>query len=390
MPRRKKKSLEGQWRFERRQAQHIERRHRRYLADLNIPADVRRKLGGKRRFVQSLHTDSLTAAELRAGPIIAAWRQRIADARGGADSNADFFRQAIQNAPSEEERNLLKLAAADEAFEIGSTNNPEDPWSDAEAARFYARATLTPFDSFLAEWRAAMKATDKTKDMKEADVKRFAKDFPMVPDVNKAEVKRWCDALMSKHGLTLKTVQRILSALRDYWKYLQSIEQAPPGEPFHALGFSDGGRVRREDRRQPFTPADVVKLAAEARKRGDKDLADVITLGMWTGARIEELCSLEIPSVKLAAPIPHFAVNAGKTDAALREVPICPELVPTLRRLIGKRKEGFVFETLTANKYGDRSNAIGKRFGYLKASLGFGPNFVFHSIRKTVSTLFEN
>jgi integrase len=58
--------------------------------------------------------------------------------------------------------------------------------------------------------------------------------------------------------------------------------------------------------------------------------------------------------------------------------------------LIGKRKEGFVFETLTANKYGDRSNAIGKRFGYLKASLGFGPNFVFHSIRKTVSTLFEN
>ena len=45
---------------------------------------------------------------------------------------------------------------------------------------------------------------------------------------------------------------------------------------------------------------------------------------------------------------------------------------------------------LTANKYGDRSNAIGKRFGHLKTASGFGRQLVFHSIRKTVVTILEN
>jgi integrase len=49
-----------------------------------------------------------------------------------------------------------------------------------------------------------------------------------------------------------------------------------------------------------------------------------------------------------------------------------------------------VLAGLTPNKYGDRSNAVGKRFGRLKSDLKFGPDFVFHSIRKTVATLLDN
>ena len=45
---------------------------------------------------------------------------------------------------------------------------------------------------------------------------------------------------------------------------------------------------------------------------------------------------------------------------------------------------------LTFNQYGDRSNAIGKRFGRLKASLGYGPDHVFHSLRKGFATQLEN
>jgi integrase len=52
--------------------------------------------------------------------------------------------------------------------------------------------------------------------------------------------------------------------------------------------------------------------------------------------------------------------------------------------------DGFVLSGLSANKYGDRSDAVGKRFGRLKTDLGFGDAYVFHSIRKTVTTLLEN
>lgn len=41
-------------------------------------------------------------------------------------------------------------------------------------------------------------------------------------------------------------------------------------------------------------------------------------------------------------------------------------------------------------KYGERSQPIGKRFGRLKADLGFDARYVFHSIRKTVAALFQD
>jgi len=39
---------------------------------------------------------------------------------------------------------------------------------------------------------------------------------------------------------------------------------------------------------------------------------------------------------------------------------------------------------------GDRSNAIGRRFGRINTKVGFGPEHVFHSIRKTVVTILES
>ena len=61
-----------------------------------------------------------------------------------------------------------------------------------------------------------------------------------------------------------------------------------------------------------------------------------------------------------------------------------------MARLIEGGNDGYVLSGLTVNKYGDRANGIGKRFGRIKTELGFGPQLVFHSIRKTVVTILEN
>jgi integrase len=45
---------------------------------------------------------------------------------------------------------------------------------------------------------------------------------------------------------------------------------------------------------------------------------------------------------------------------------------------------------LTTTKYGARGNALGKRFSRLKAELGYPPELVLHSVRKTVATMLEN
>jgi integrase len=49
----------------------------------------------------------------------------------------------------------------------------------------------------------------------------------------------------------------------------------------------------------------------------------------------------------------------------------------------------YLLSGLTFNMYGDRSNAISKRFGRLKKSLGYDERFVFHSIRKTFTSRLE-
>lgn len=384
---------------------HMTQRGRRWYAVLEIPKPLRPSFG-KRRFFQSLGTDSLAAAQRRVGPVIAAWRSEIARARLDPNDDAAFFRRSLANAEAkvklaktekqraeaEKQRQLILEEIDMAAWDIGAINANvgQQPSSDPEAQIFQMRATgqLVTFTEYLNEWLGTSRATAKTQDMQRADVKRFASEFQTVQDVTRPEVRRWVSKLTSEGELAPNTVKRTLSGLRSYWRYLQSISVAgEDNEPFSKLSMAwQSKSISPRSLRQPFEPSDIVRLLEAAIAKGDDDLADLIRLGMWTGCRIEELCALTVEKVKAD----YFSVVDAKTAAGWRDVPIHRELAQTMARLIGDSKDGYVLSGLTANKYGDRSNAIGKRFGRLKTSLGFGPQFVFHSIRKTVVTILEN
>lgn len=360
---------------------------------MEIPAALRSSFG-KPRFVQSLKTDSRNIAERRVLPVILAWKNDIAAARNEpVVDDAMHLLRALRNAKTKEQRQLIQHEIDDKAYWIGAINVDnvgDDPTSNPEAQLFHARATghLVNFTEHLEEWLDTSQATAKTKDMQHSDIKRFATKFAMVQDVSRPEVRRWITKLMNGDGLTPKTVQRILSALRGYWRYLQSIGVAgEDDEPFTKLEVArQNKRTSPKTARQPFEPADMVKQLDSAIEGGDDQLADLIRLGMWAGCRIEELCSLKVEHVKDDC----FSVGEAKTKAGWREVPIHRELAQTMARLIEGSKDGYVLSGLTFNKYGKRSNGIGKRFSKLKTAMGFGSQHVFHSIRKTMITILEN
>ena len=394
-----------------------------YHAIMEIPKPLRHKFD-QRRFIISLDTDSLATARRRRDRHVSDWKEQLALAKGergdadywraqagklsGDDGQLSpaYWRARLRAAKTEDERASIMEQIHDAAELVGMVTVEEigqSPTTSSDAKRFYAEAAgaLVPFAEYLDEWLTTSQASAKTKDMQKADVSRFALKFPMVQDVTRPEVRRWITALMNSEAasnrsgasrdtkpLMPKTVQRILSALRGYWRYLQTIKiVGEEDEPFSKLEVARQAK-RTEPRSSwlPLKPADVVKLLSDAVKSGDGELADLIRLGMWTGARIEELCALKIEKVKGD----FFSVEDAKTAAGWRDAPIHPKLAPTMKRLIGKRTEGYVLANLKANKYGDRSNAIGKRFGRLKKAKGFGDQFVFHSIRKTVVTQLEN
>jgi integrase len=178
----------------------------------------------------------------------------------------------------------------------------------------------------------------------------------------------------------------MLSCWRSYWRYLESVSAVQPNSwPFA------GAVVRKTPKGQKrkigaYTPAQVVALWKEAGKREDGPLADLIALGAYTGARIEELCSLKWADIGTQS----FHIRDAKTGAGIREVPIHPALRKLLARLKSTASDEYLLPGLTFNKYEDRSNAIGKRFGRLKASMGYGRSHVFHSLRHTLVTMLED
>lgn len=384
---------------------YLERRRNRWYAVMTIPEDVRHVLG-KIRFVQSLGTPDKRKADQEKLPLIAKWKAMIAEARGEKDALTEEAKRwqrhlSMQETSAQSGESLYVTGLEvlrDELRERAIAL--ENEVGEEAARRFYGIATgkarLTS-ELFL-EWQAQLTLAAKSKDQAIKDVQLLTKRFATLEEVTKSGVRKWMDDI-AKSGKGIASQKRILSFCRNYWKYLQSHDAVPSDlDPFHGvLTLSKGknGNNRAKASNLPYSMAEVVKLweAAKQRKVGraknapfDTQLADLITLGAYTGARIEELCSLKISEVAEDS----FRITDSKTEAGHREVPIHSALLPVVRRLVKDSSDGYLLSGLTFNKYGDRSNAIGKRFGRLKESLGFSDAYTFHSLRSTLITLLEN
>lgn len=382
----------------------LQKRRKRWYAIQDIPPQVRQEFNGKVRFVKSLETDDERVAKRRAAVCHMRWLCDIEQARTKSgdqiERDAAFWREILKDAP-EPDKDVIRGLIGDEAQEMvyraasraGFTDEREEGFDDLPihpaAERFFALATgkLVRLEEHLEKYLATLKTAEpKTVDMRRSTIRKFALKFPYVTDVQRKAVQGWLNE-QAEDGKKPATIQRTLGELRGYWSYLQSIEVAlEDALPFEKLTIPKDGKSAKKDERKPFTTAEVVKLLGAARERNDENLADLIELGMWTGARIEELCALPVTKVQDG----YIEIEDAKTAAGWRQGPIHPKLKRTIARLVKGSKDGFLLSGLTANKYGKRKGAVGKRFSHLKTSLGFGRDRVFHSIRKTVATLLEN
>jgi integrase len=396
-------------------ANYIEQRRRLFYAVLDVPTDVRQQIG-RRRFVQSLKTDSRAIAERRAARLVQVWRVEIAKARqrrgtlpaDAVEADARFWRDALKRARTREEAESIREEIADRADALDTA--PATATTGPEAAtRFFAVATgkVQRTKDHIDGWIASIKGsiTDRSLDMRESSVRRLAQTFPTLDAINRKAVNRWAEGLLRGNGasaaLSLQTVRRTIGECRSFWRYLlrQEIVTDPDDTgvtPFDKLDFSgvvgsNGAGKSPRTSYVPFEPADVVRLRQEAERRGDQQIADLITICMWTGCRLEEAAALKVSKVTLKGTKGSWIdIEEAKTAAGWRRVPIHSKLYPAFVKLAKDSTDDYVLSGLDVDSYGRRGTMIGKRFGRLKTKLGFGPLQVFHSIRKTVVTILEN
>lgn len=111
-----------------------------------------------------------------------------------------------------------------------------------------------------------------------------------------------------------------------------------------------------------------------------------VPCGLHWRARIEEICSLKVEDVSDNA----FNITDAKTKAGIRSIPIHSKIEPVVKRLKENSKDRYLLSGLTFNKYGERSNATGKRFGTLKTCLGFNKDKSTHSFRHSLITFLDD
>jgi integrase len=372
---------------------HIELCRNVYFATLKVPKHLRERLG-KTKFKRTLGTGDKRRAQELAKPLVALWKAQLRQADGEPEAVKDEalrWREALselRRAGDESNAEAVEGLIVDKAEDIEQRQDLAAAQEFASVALGYSTPSRLHFDAWVASIEHLV---PKARDQYKADVRLLTESFQTLEAMTPQALRQWTEAITTRGQAPVSpsSLKRMVSCWRSYWSYLQGQNIVPAeSKPFGLIrlprkgkagGASKGGWL-------PFPAVDVPKLAAASKEAGDSPLADLISLAAYTGARIEELCSLEWKHVQEDS----FRIIDAKTPAGIREVPIHPALQPLLVQLRKEAKDGYVLAGLTFNKYGDRSNAIGKRFGRLKVKLGYGDQHVFHSFRKTLVTLLED
>ena len=372
---------------------YLELRYKTYYAVYYVPKDVKHIIK-KAKFYQSLKTSDLKLAELRAQALVLAWKTEIANARATSDdpiinSALEMLRQSKEKGKHGLVREILEEQEGLIRHEKG----------DAIADIFKSVATgeqkhLKELVSSWEENQVNRGLAPKTIFQMKSDIEVMLKFFPTATYLTKDLIEHWIKDLARDKQLTASSVTRIIGSGKNFYQYLILIKEIPktdinpfvvPDEFKRTKGTNKKG-LNKIRSWVPFTQDEVVQLYQSA--KNDATLADLIFMGAYTGARIEELCSLKVADVDLEKD--SISITESKTEAGVRTVPIHSKLKPLLQSLINSSNDGYVLSGLGVNKFGNRANSIGQKFGRLKTKLKFSDRHVFHSIRKTFITALEN
>ena len=374
---------------------YLQKRRRQWYAILEIPKTLRQQFG-RPRFVQSLETESLSVAEKKVLPVIVGWRRQIDLARGADIGTDDELLAAIMRVRQDTQRakvdgrELAELQMAQEEVAMMEALGPNNDYSGDDAlfnAVSIAHGKTHLLREHIEEFLSSRDVAPKTTDMQRRDLNLFADKFQYSHDATRLKVIDWVNVTLgAEQNLSLGTRSRMISAARVYWDYLEKNKGLTLPSPLHRVLPPKPKKKTKamiEAQRKAFRVSDYHKLLSGS---VDDTLKDLITLAAYTGCRIEELCILKLENVS----DDKVEIVDAKSEAGWRTIPIHQHIAQTVARLVATSTDGYLLSGLTFNKYGNRSNAIGKSFGRLKKQVGYGESYVFHSFRKGFATQLEN
>ncbi|MEH6517271.1 MAG: DUF6538 domain-containing protein [Halioglobus sp.] len=335
-----------------------------WQANLQIPQDVRGVLK-RSKFKASCGTGELATAEPIAMKFIAGWKQQIAAARQDPDAAA----LAIYTSGLE---NKAAIEAGDYADEATGTTHIE-AWLDdfldtqPESKHSYYRKvfqgkTGLPLLAFSQQWIEDEYDKPRTRLEASNSINKLLPHMPTLTDISQTNAQRW----VNSETRAKKTVMKTSSFMSSYYRWLVANEKiVRTFNPFIPENLSYPKRLTPTESYAAFTDGEMTAVLKLLEDSGDEELLRIFNISRYTGMRLAECCRV---AYEKREGVDGLVLTEGKTEAAVRWVPIAPSLeLPDTLPL--------------AN-----NTAVGKRFGRLLRKHFDNKNKVFHSVRKWVGT----
>lgn len=284
-----------------------------------------------------------------------------------------------------------EAAAIAEEYKLSAVEHQEAQEIVRNPSMYKPASPIT--NTRLAAFREHREKNDialKTIDQQESKLKKLSQFLRTEGKSLSAEtITAWLDTL----DLSSKTKLQYLLAGNTFWQWANKHDshwrQSFNGvqNPFKDIELPKiRGKAKADASRRAFTPDEIQRVYQRAKEIGKQELCDLIALGCYTGARIEELCQIKVESIITIEGVQCFDIRDSKTVAGIRQIPIHPLLLPFVDRLIKSTKDGFLLPSSSGNKYGNRSDPLSKAFGRLKTSMDFDRKIVFHCVRSMTIT----
>ena len=370
-----------------------------YYAEVRVPLDVRNIIG-KAVFRRSTGCRDKRNAELEAAPWVSEWWKLIKASRANPEEVIE--RIASLKALNTQQQEDREYAAIEHEYGAdGQRTGRSAGWTDAELAMedylwdlqnklspseyqyyedIYRGRTGIPIELFVSAWIRDEHASNTPRTQQEARtaLKTAARYFPTVQDFTVGNRQKWLRA----ETRAKKTVQKDMVYLRSYFLWLRNNQHIGQSKrnPFLKDDIKWPKKLKEKQSWLPFDVPEVVALRSAAVDKGDLVLARFIDIALYTGMRLSEVAQVSRDSLEDINGIQCLRVRDDAKTAASSS-----RLVPLISTLATR----VDFSSIAPPDVEDAGQAVGKRFGRLKTSLGHGKLKVFHSIRKTATTIFE-
>lgn len=284
-----------------------------------------------------------------------------------------------------------------------------------KAKKYLDVISSNTFDSFIDEYKKENQR-DRIKarglDQKLAKIRSFAKYHSTIQGIDKPRVTSYKNYLFDKKKLTPKTISGYLQTLGQYWDFLaddMGVKEAQKGNPFRNIKLPQHIKAERLAWRSSYfedSVDDIKEILESESSLLTPNLKHAIIIAMFTGARIEEICSIKKEEIKQHNQVRCIYFSASKTDRyhsfGRRYVPIASHYDDLITKLINETPGAYLLNETVLEKYKRRSKYLSRKFGDLKEKLGHPKKKTrvgiseeeqatrdFHSFRTTLNTFFK-